>query len=298
MSTPLALPAFGLSIVLGLGAVLAPLPAVPVLAQTAQVPQQAPLDAARITALTDTMMIGDVIAVMREEGLDYGRTLATEMFAGSGGAQWDAAVSLIYDAPTMRARFDAALGEALQANGADLAPIEAFFGSEQGQTVLRLEIEARRAMLDEAVEDAAKLAWADMQAEGGPRVDQLMRFAEVNDLIESNVMGAMNANLAFYRGLSESGAFPQDMTEEQMLADVWGQEPDVRAETTDWLFPFLSLAYQPLPDEGLDAYLAFSESAAGQQMNTALFAAFDKVFTQISYDLGRAAAKQMLGEDI
>ena len=111
-------------------------------------------------------------------------------------------------------------------------------------------------------------------------------------------MGAMNANLAFYRGLSESGAFPAEMTEDQMLSDVWAQEPDVRAETTDWLYPFLSLAYQPLSDDQLEAYIAFSETAAGDRLNGALFAAFDKVFTQISYDLGRAAAGQMQGEDI
>lgn len=289
---------FGLTAALGLGFGLAPVAVGPLRAEIA-LDQAAPtVDAGQIATLTETLRMGDVFAVMREEGLEYGRTLSAEMFADAGGAQWESVVSLIYDTDTMRSRFDAALAEALSGAGSELAAIESFFGSAQGQAILQLEIEARRAMLDSDIEDAAKLAWEDMQASGGARVEKLTRFAEINDLIESNVMGAMNANLAFYRGLSENGAFPQEMTEDEMLADVWGQEPDVRAETGDWLFPYLLLAYQPLSEQDLDAYIAFSESSAGQKLNAALFSAFDAVFTRISYDLGRAAAAQMQGQDI
>lgn len=292
MSPLSVLPAVGVSLVLAFGTVV-PGPAGMVHAQTVT---EAP--AARIAALTETMMIGEVMSVMREEGLAYGRSLASEMFPGKVSPQWDATVALIYDPATMRSRFEAGLVEALGGAEADLAAIEAFFGSETGQTALRLEVEARRALLDPQVEDAAKLAWEDLRDTGAARADQLSRFVEVNDLIESNVMGAMNANLAFYRGLSESGALATEMTEDQMLSDVWSQEPDVRAETTDWLYPFLALAYQPMSDDQLDAYIAFSESAAGNTLNAALFAAFDKVFTQISLDLGRAVASEMQGQDI
>ncbi|WP_103335996.1 DUF2059 domain-containing protein [Pseudotabrizicola formosa] len=298
MSAPFAFASLGLSVALGLGLALAPVATGAARAQVS-LGQEAPaIGGARVSALTDTLMMADVMAVMRDEGLKYGQTLATEMFPDKAGAQWDAVVALIYDSATMRSRFDAALEQSLAGAGADLDQIEEFFGSDLGQTVLRLEVEARRALMDEDVEDAAKLAWEDLRAEGGARVDALTRFVETNDLIESNVMGAMNANLAFYRGMSESGAFPQEMTEEQMLADVWGQEPDVRAETTDWLFPFLSLAYQPLSGEELEAYIAFSATQAGRKLNAALFAAYDVVFTQISYDLGRAVSSQMQGEDI
>ncbi|MDP2081380.1 MAG: hypothetical protein U0934_15140 [Pseudotabrizicola sp.] len=296
MSAPSVFASLALSAALGL--TLAPVVSAPVRAEVSAGQAAAPVDAAQIAALSDMMMIGDIMAVMREEGLEYGQTLSSEMFPDKGGAQWQAVVELIYDAETMRSRFEAALAQALAGAGPELAAVEAFFGSAQGQTILRLEIEARRALLDSDVEDAAKLAWEDLSAEGGARADKLNRFAEVNDLIESNVMGAMNANLAFYRGMSETGAFPREMTEDQMLSDVWGQEPDVRAETTEWLFPFLSLAYQPLSDDDLDAYIAFSETAAGQKLNAALFSAYDALFIRISFDLGRAAANQMMGEDI
>ena len=147
-------------------------------------------------------------------------------------------------------------------------------------------------------EAAAKAAVADMEAEGSPRLDALRRFAAANDLVEMNVMGALNANLAFYKGLSAGGAFGSAMTEEDMLADVWGQEADVRAETEEWLWSYLSLAYQPLSDEELQAYHDFSETPEGQKLNAAVFAAFDVSFVRISEDLGRAAARAMQGEDI
>jgi hypothetical protein len=131
-----------------------------------------------------------------------------------------------------------------------------------------------------------------------PRLALIRDFAVAGDLIEMNVAGAMNANLAFYQGMADSGGAAAEMTEEEILSDVWGQEPQVRADTEEWLFPYLVMAYEPLSDEDLEAYTAFWESAAGKRLNTALFAAFDVVFTDISRDLGRAAARQMQGDDI
>jgi len=243
-------------------------------------------------------MIGDIIAVMREEGLVHGTTLADDLFPGQGGARWQAVVQQIYDTAEMERAFGDAFAQELSvAAPEEIAAMQAFFGSDQGQQILTLELEARRALLDDAVEDAAKLAVEDMVADRDPRMELLRRFATANDLIESNVMGALNSNFAFYRGMAEVGGFG-DMTEADMLADVWSQEADIRSETEDWLFPYLALAYQPLDQGDLEAYLAFSETEAGQKLNAALFAAYDVVFSRISLDLGRAAARQMQGEDI
>jgi len=54
------------------------------------------------------------------------------------------------------------------------------------------EISARRALLDDAIEEAAKVIWQDLQGEFDPRTELIERFVEVNDLIEENVAGAMN----------------------------------------------------------------------------------------------------------
>lgn len=259
--------------------------------------QTAPVDQT-ITTLARTMLMPEIIGVMREEGLKYGQTLEDDMFPGRGKDRWAAIVSVIYDQTRMEDGFVTALAGEFAEDSGMLPQISAFFVSAQGQQALTLEIEARRALLDPDVEEAAKVAWDEMVAAAEPRVALLKRFAEANDLIESNVMGALNANLAFYQGLAEAGALPEDMTESQMLSDVWGQEPQVRAETEDWLFPFLALAYRPMSDADLEAYIAFSETPAGQKINAALFVAFDQVFTRISHDLGSAVARQMQGEDI
>jgi hypothetical protein len=111
-------------------------------------------------------------------------------------------------------------------------------------------------------------------------------------------MGALNANLAFYRGLADGGALGPEMTEDEMLSSVWSQEADVRQQTVEWLFPYIALAYGPLSDDELAAYTEFSASGAGQALNSALFAAFGEVFGGISQALGAAAAVQMQGQDI
>ncbi len=264
----------------------------------AQSPAPNPPAEAGLPTLAETLAIGEVIAIMREEGIDYGRSLEAEMFPGRGGADWQRIVALIYDETTMRRRFDEAFGQAMAGDEATLAAALAFFGDARGQHFIRLEIDARRALLDDAVEDAAKARVDEMIAARDPRLQLIRRFVEANDLIEANVAGALNANLAFYRGMVEVGAFGEETAEADMLADVWGQEEQIRAETEGWLMPYLTLAYGPASDADLEAYIAFSQSPEGQRLNRALFAAFDAVFGKVSQDLGRAAARQMLGQDI
>lgn len=261
-------------------------------AQTAPAPQISAADLSRI------LMIPGIIGVMRAEGLDYGRTLGDEMFPDRGGPAWQATVALVYDEAAMLGRFETAFATALAGDPATMAAVGAYFDTPLGQRILTLEIEARRALMDKAVEEAARLRAAEMTAADDPRMAALRDFVAENDLIEANVQGALNANLGFYQGMAEAGAFGGEMTEDQMLADVWGQEAEVRTETEVWLLPFLALAYGPLSDAELQGYTGFSRTPAGRKMNTALFAAFDVVFVQISRDLGRAVARQMTGDDI
>ncbi len=258
--------------------------------------QAGDVDGARVA---ETMQISEMIEVMQAEGIAYGTDLEEQLFPEAGGARWDAIVALIYDRATLESRFTAAFIDRLGRDPALLGAIDGFFGSERGQRILKLELEARRALLDTAVEEAAQVAADEMRAMGDRRFESLLRFAEANDLIEQNVSGALNANLAFYRGMAEGGAFQgAEMTEEEMLSEVWSQEADIRAETEAWLYPYLMLAYEPLSDEEMQAYLAFSDTPAADLLNTALFGAFDEVFGQISHDLGRGAAEMLSGQDI
>ena len=247
--------------------------------------------------LATTLRLAEVIAVMEAEGRDYGEELRAEMFPDRGAAEWTGQVARIYDPARLLQVISARLEVELRGKPEIAREANAFFASPTGQKILGLEVEARRALLDEVTETAAKEALADMESRSAPRLEALNRFAKANDLIEMNVMGAMNANLAFYRGMAEGGALG-GLSQEDMLSEVWAQEAQVRADAEDWLWPYLALAYQPLSDEELQAYQRFSETPAGQGLNAALFAAFDEAFVQISRDLGRAAARMVQGEDI
>lgn len=282
--------AFVMSLAMGT-AVFAP---VVTLAQTGVATVVAP----EISALSKTLMIARVMDVMRAEGLKHSADLSADLLAGQGDAAWRAVVEVIYDTEKMTARFDAALAKALADSPATVTESAAFFASPLGQRVLTLELEARVTLLDDAAEAAAKASWDKMRVENPPRVPLLTAFATANDLIESNVMGALNANLAFYRGLSGAGAFGDPMPEDQMLSEVWGQEPEIRTETTDWLYPFLMLSYEPLSDDELQSYIDFSTTEAGQKLNAAVFVAFDAVMVDLSRELGTAAGQLMLGQDI
>jgi Uncharacterized protein conserved in bacteria (DUF2059) len=266
-----------------------------VLAETTAMP---PAAEASIPALGDALQLDTLFDILRDEGRAYGETLETEMFPGGGGPQWAGRVAEIYDTTTLRTRFEAALQAELGADPETLAAILAFYTSDLGQRVVGLEIEARRAFLDTASEEAARVAADNRFAERDPLVPLLETFIKACDLVEMNVAGALSGNLAFMTGMSESGVYGTQMPPEQLMSDVWSQEEQIRDDTTSWLYAYLGLAYAPLEAGDLQAYIAFMESPEGQRLNAALFTAFNTVFTQVSHDLGRAAGLAMLGTDI
>ncbi|HLQ17410.1 MAG TPA: DUF2059 domain-containing protein [Tabrizicola sp.] len=267
----------------------------PLLAETVTDQPGAELSAPQ---LAEVLQLDALFAVLREEGLAHGQTLETDMFPSGGGEEWQAAVSAIYDIDRLRAGFDAALQEQLGQDSETLDQIAAFFGSDLGRKIIGLEIEARRAFLDTEAEEAARVAADDAAAARDPKVDQVRRMIEAADLLEMNVAGSLSGNLAFMTGMASTGAYGSDLPEDQILSDVWGQEEQVRADTSTWLYAYLGLAYSPLSEDEMEAYVEFWESPAGQRLNAALFTAFDRVFRQVSYDLGRAAGRTMQGRDI
>lgn len=239
-----------------------------------------------------------LVAVLHREGLKYGRDLEDELFAGSGGPRWAAIVASVHDQTRMRRILTERLSSDLEAKAALVPEMAAFFEGDPGARIVALELSAREALLEDAVRDAAEISHDDMAAAKDPRLDLIRRFADVNDLVEMNVAGGLNANLAFYRGMIAGGAVDPSLAESEIMSDLWSQEPQIRQDTEDWLFPYLAMAYQPLGDADLHAYIAFSTTPAGRALNTALFAAFDALFVTISEELGFAAARFAGSEDL
>ncbi|CUH77689.1 DUF2059 domain-containing protein [Tropicibacter naphthalenivorans] len=251
-----------------------------------------PLHAAPADDLIDALRLDDMIATMRTEGLAYGAELGEDMFQG-GDAGWQRLLEDIYDTDRMEslieAEFTAALGDT------DLTPLIDFFESDQGQEIVELELAAREAMIDDEVEEMARSTYRFADPDGG-RTRQITRFIEANDLLDSNVAGAMNASFRFYLGLVDGGGF--EMSESDIIQDVWAQEPETRSDTQEWLYGFLLMAYDPLSDRELDQYIDLSATPEGMALNRALFTAFNKMYDDISYALGLAAAQQMQGQDL
>ena len=250
----------------------------------------------KLGTLFAAMGMDDILAIMQAEGIDYGAQISEDLFPGRISPEWTETVAQIYaiDPMTERVRsdFDSALADA------DVDAMLDFFESDLGRNVVELEVTAREALMDEDVEEASIAAAAVALAEETPRAALVTEFVETNDLLETNIVGAMNANYAFYIGLMEGGGLDQGMTQDDILADVWGQEPEIRQNTVEWIYSYLLLAYQPLSDEDLQAYIAFSETEAGQDINDALFLAFDGMYEDISGALGYAASSYMIGQDL
>ncbi|WP_420325311.1 DUF2059 domain-containing protein [Mameliella sp.] len=253
-----------------------------------------PLRAEPIDELAEALQIDSMIEVMRVEGMAYGAELADEMIPGGSNPAWQELLDTIYDPDKMRAIVREGFAEAIE--DSDPAPLIAFFSSDLGQKIITLELEARRAMIDDEVEQAARQAYLDIKGSEDPRLDQLRRFVEVNDLLETNVTGALNASFRFYSGLVDGGGL--QMAEGDILSDVWSQEEDTREDTREWLFAYLLLAYEPLEDEELEAYIALSETTQGRALNRALFAGFNAMYDEISYALGLAASRQMQQQEL
>jgi hypothetical protein len=268
------------------------------LAQSAETPSQAPLAerAPAIDEMLETLGLYDILDIMAAEGVEGAMNLEADMFPGMGGAPWALEANRIHGPDRIARLFGAAFPDG-QMSADDVARVTAFFRAEPGRSIAAAEVAGRAAFLDPAAEDLAKEAFRDAVSDDDPRVDLLTEFIEANDLIERNVSGALNSNFAFYRGLSDGGAFEVEIHEELMLAEVWGQEGEIRRDTVEWLYAFQLAAYSGLPDADIEAYIAFSQTEAGIALNAALFQAFDEVFETLSYELGVAAARFIAGED-
>lgn len=254
----------------------------------------APAWAAPADDLLDALGVREVITLMQVEGRDYGDELADEMLPGGATADWPAMIERIYDAERMEATVRSGFVEAL--GDTDISDVLEFFQSDVGKRVIQLEISARKALIDDEIEQAARDAFRATDGTDDRDLDRIAGFVDANDLVEANVVGALNSSVAFYNGLVDGGAF--EMTEDDILRDVWSQEEDTRVDTREWVFSFLMMAYGPLSDETVAEYVALSETDAGKAMNRALFVGFDGMYGDISYALGLALARQMQGQDL
>lgn len=242
----------------------------------------------------DLFKMTEVFDILKQEGISASMEAATEDDAISVSPAWRARLEQIYAIDKMDAIFRAAVRDAEISGSSDALD---FFNSELGQRIVDVELEARRALMEDGVEEAMLDQVEHMETSEADRLALYREFVTANGLIENNVMGALNSNLAFYRGLATGEAYADTMSESFMLTTVWEQEPEIRADMEEWTMSFSVLAYAPLSDEEMQAYIDISETQSGQRLNSVLFQGFDALFEMQSFELGRAMAEFMVGED-
>ena len=248
---------------------------------------------AQLSIAMDQLKVAELIDIMRIEGVDYAETLNTEMLDGQGGPVWAQQVDGIYNAGRMSEVVRRGL-----ANLSDehLRQINQFYGSALGAKVIALEMAGRRAMMQDELKALAQDAYQMALVENPKTLDPIHTIDRVGDMVERNVTAALTANYRFYLGMVDGGAFV--LTEDEMLAEAWGQETEVRSDTANWLMGYLMLSYQPLDDAETTALVDFVQTPAGRALNAAIFEGFGTMYADISYALGRAVALNMVGSDL
>lgn len=243
--------------------------------------------------LVEAMQLPDVAEILRDEGLSYGKSVDEDMLGGQGGKHFAQVVSGIY----REDRIIQALQDSLEHNLSDeqVANATEFFESPLGQTIISLENSARRAFSDPAIEEVARQSYEEASADDR-LLQQLDTYIEVNDLIDQNVEGSLSADYNFFLGLAEGSNAARD--DYAMLSSILESREEVRVETQAWLYGFLMMAYGPLSEAEMEENIAFSRSATGAALNTALFEGFDALYDGISYELGGAVSRVMQASDL
>ncbi|WP_417255547.1 DUF2059 domain-containing protein [Celeribacter halophilus] len=240
--------------------------------------------------LMQAMLFGEVVDVLCEEG----QGMAEDFVAAGYGVPkpvWEDMLGRLYDPDVMARAFHDAMADSLE--GADLAPMIAFYHSDLGKRIARLELDTRKTLSGEAAQLAAGEAWAELEP-GSKRAELIEDYVQTNELVEMNVVGAMNSDIAYYQGLWSAGfESDQGVSDSEILNEIWASEPEVRADVSEWVYGFSTMAYDSLTDEEFAEYIAFSRTEAGQRLNHALFASFDAVYEQLSRGLGAGTARLM-----
>lgn len=245
----------------------------------------------KVERLLQALQLDEVIDILRDEGSTLGEELQKTFLDDNGGPVFLAQVDRIYDAEAMRNQVYEVFEQNLTDSQLDRAIL--FFESELGQNIVSLEISARVAFSDEAIEEIAQETFktGDRSTEFYRLVDE---YISVNDLIDENVRNSISADFSFFRGMNVGG----EIDDADLLAQLLTQKDSMTDETRTWLFSFFLLAYQPLSDAEMRENIAFSRTETGRAVNDALFQSFGRMFDLIYFQMGQAVAQVLKGSDL
>lgn len=262
----------------------------------------APLRPALAEDLSRAFLLPELFEIMAEEGRRSAMEDGAIPFRGRMLDDFERDVAAIYDAEAMRMAFENALMQELGDQPEVLADALEFAATDLGARVLRLEVSARAALLEDEIEEISRITLEEARAEDAPpakaaRLEMVRARIDANDLVDLNVSLGLNTSLAYYNGLmSEQAA--QFLGSNDLLSLVWSQQDILRADIEDWIESYFLLAYQPMSDEDLQSYIDYLSTPLAKDFNLAMFTAFDAVFGDISLALGRVMGRRMVAEEL
>lgn len=252
--------------------------------------------------LSRALLLPELFGIMAIEGRSSVLADGSTPLQGRALEQFAQDVERIYQPERMLAEFlrvlDAELADAPEVRADALE----FAASDLGRRILRLELAAREALLDDDVDMLARMALDDARAgmageDGFQRLKQVRARVDANELVELNVSLGLNTSFAYYRGMLAENAV-HGMSSDMLLQLVWAQEPEIRADIEDWIESYFLMTYQPLSAPDMQDFVEYVGTPLAQEFNRAMFRAFDKVFSEISFQVGRALGRRLNVEEL
>lgn len=234
-------------------------------------------------ALVDALGIPELVAAFTADGIANSAAIDRGMLNGQGGSVWANTVRRLYDPARIEEELRAAFAQGLDDQIAAQALL--FFESDLGARIVALEVQARQALLNPDLEEAAKSAPSAAS-------DAITQFLEIRDLIERNTDAAIAAQTAFFDGMAlTTGQAPPAPDEDTQRALL-------RGETESWLRGYYALAQSPLSADDVAIYTAFWETDVAMALDDALFGAFANSYATLSFGLGQAAGRLLPQNDL
>lgn len=238
--------------------------------------------------LLDLMRFDLLADVAIQEGIAANATLLEDFNLTGEDKFWQAELTRIYNHDRTETQFR----ENFAAHYDPRAIDEALdiLSSDDWIRVFGLQVDTSLVLIDpDLLASATEVYWEYVEKDE-PRIGLIEELIATTDLAEQSLSGAMNAMLAFNRGMTSVSAdlgYPDD----EMIALIFSSEAEMRFEISEWLHTFYLVAYMPLSDRDIETQIDVWNSQVGQDIARALNLAYDAVFDTQAYALGASLAK-------
>jgi len=197
---------------------------------------------------------------------------------------WVDAAAQVFDPDRMMTDIAADLSEGLGED--DIALLMDFYSGGLGARVTELEVAAQNPANSDRADAQGREILAQLIAAEDPRLDAYQRMSDALGAIDTGAATAMNLSFALLNGIASSGKLPYELSEQQILAIVMGQQDQIRATIQQELFVSFAYTYRDLTDAELEDYTAFLTSDVGRSLYRMLNSATEMVLQDRAHAFG------------